>query len=34
MLRKLLRKPQPSFKHYVKKIEAQGEKWFSYKKNL
>ena len=26
MLRKLLRKPQPSFKHYVKKIEAQGEK--------
>ena len=25
-LREKLRKPQPSFKHYVKKIEAQAKK--------
>ena len=29
MLRKILRKSQPNFKHYVKKIEAQAEKLFS-----
>ena len=32
MLRKVLRKFQPNFWHYVKKIEAQAKKWFSYKK--
>ena len=32
MLRKILRKFQPNFWHYVKKIEAQAKKWFSYKK--
>ena len=31
-LRKILRKPQPNFQHYVKEIEAQAKKWFSYKK--
>ena len=31
-LRKILRKSQPNFQHYVKKIEAEAEKWFSYKK--
>ena len=32
MLRKILRKSQPNFQHYVKKIEVQGKNWFSYKK--
>ena len=32
MLRKVLRKFQPNFWHYAKKIEAQVKKWFSYKK--
>ena len=32
MLRKVLRKFQPNFWRYVKKIEAQAKKWFSYKK--
>ena len=32
MVRKILRKFQPNFQHYVKKIEAQAKKWFSYKK--
>ena len=32
MLRKILGKFQPNFQHYVKKIEAQVKKWFSYKK--
>ena len=32
MLRKILRKFQPNFQHYVKKTEAQAKKkWFSYK---
>ena len=31
-LRKKLRKTQPNFQHYVKKIEARAKKWFSYKK--
>ena len=31
-LRQMLRKSQPNFQHYVKKIEAQEKKWFSYKK--
>ena len=26
----MLRKPQPKFQHFVKKIEAQA-RWFSYK---
>ena len=34
MLRKILRKFQPNFQHYAKKIEAQAKKWFSYKKNV
>ena len=34
MLRKILRKSQPDFQHYVKKIEAQAKKWFSYKKKV
>ena len=34
MLRKILRKFQPNFQHYVKKIEAQAKKWFSYKKRV
>ena len=34
MLRKILRKIQPNFEHYVKKIEIQAKKWFSYKKNV
>ena len=33
MLRKILRAFQPNFYHYVKKIDAQAKKWFSYKKN-
>ena len=33
MLRKILRTFQPNFYHYVKKIDAQAKKWFSYKKN-
>ena len=32
MSRKILRKSQPGLKHYVKKIEAQTKKWFSYEK--
>ena len=32
MLRKILRKSQPNFKHHVKKIEAQVKKCFFYKK--
>ena len=32
MLRKISTKFQPNFQHYVKKIEAQAKKWFSYKK--
>ena len=31
MLRKILSKFQPNFQHYVKKIETQAKKWFSYK---
>ena len=27
----MLRKYQPNFKHYAKKIVAQTKKWFSYK---
>ena len=27
----MLRKFQPNFYYYVKKIEAQAKKWFSYK---
>ena len=30
----MLRKSQPNFQHYIKKIEAQTKKWFSYKKKL
>ena len=32
MLRKILRKFQPNFQYYVKKIEAQAKKLFSYTK--
>ena len=32
MLRKILRKSQPDFWYYVKKIEAQAKKWFFCKK--
>ena len=28
----MLRKSQSNFQDYVKKIEAQEKKWFSYKK--
>ena len=28
----MLRKSQPNFQHYVKKIETQTKKWVSYKK--
>ena len=28
----MLRKSQPNFQHYVKKIETQAKKWVSYKK--
>ena len=28
----MLRKSQPDFSRYLKKIEAQAKKWFSYKK--
>ena len=28
----MLRKSQPNFEHYVKKIETQAKKWVSYKK--
>ena len=28
----LLRKPQPNFQYYVKKVEAQAKEWFPYKK--
>ena len=27
----MLRKSLPNFEHFVKKIEAQAKKWFSYK---
>ena len=27
----MLRKSQPKFQHFVKNIEAQAKKWFSYK---
>ena len=30
----MLRKSQPNFQHYVKKIGAQTKKWFSYKKRV
>ena len=30
----MLRKFQPNFQHYVKKIEAQAKRWFSYKKTV
>ena len=32
MSRIIPRKPQSNFKHYAKKIEAQGKEWFSLKK--
>ena len=32
MLRKILRKFQPNFQHYFKKIEAQAKKLFPLKK--
>ena len=31
-VKKILRTFQPNFYHYVKKIEAQAKKWFSYSK--
>ena len=36
MVRKILRKPQPNFSHYVKKIEAQAKKigFLMKKKNV
>ena len=34
MLRKILRKSQPNFQHYVKKVETKAKKWFSYKKSF
>ena len=34
VLRKILRKSQPDYCRYVKKIKVQAKKWFSYKKNL
>ena len=30
----MLRKSQPNFSRYLKKIEAQAKKWFSNKKNM
>ena len=33
-LRKILRTFQPNLQHYVKTIEAQSKKWFSYIKNV
>ena len=30
----MLRKSQPNFWHYVKKIKAQANKLFSYKKSV
>ena len=30
----MLRRSQPNFQHYVKKIEAQAKKWFSYKNRV
>ena len=32
MFRKISRKSQQNFQDYVKKMEAQAKKWFSYKK--
>ena len=29
-MRKILRKSQPNFKHYVRKIETLAKNWFSY----
>ena len=34
MLRKILRKSQPDFWHYIKKIEAQAKNGFLIKKNM
>ena len=31
-LKNSIKKSQPNLYHYVKKIEAQAKKWFSYKK--
>ena len=31
-IEKILRKSQPNFQRYVKKIEAQAKKWFSYER--
>ena len=28
--KKIIKKSQPNFQHYVKKIEVQAKKWFSY----
>ena len=33
-LRKIFSKSQSKFSHYVKKIEAQANKWFSFKKMI
>ena len=33
-LRKLLRKSQPNFWHYVKKIETHAKNWFLCKKRV
>ena len=29
----MLRKSQENFQYYIKKIEAQSKKWFSFKEN-
>ena len=31
-IEKILRKSQPNFQRYLKKIEAQAKKWFSYER--
>ena len=31
-IEKILRKSQPNFQRYVKKIEVQAKKWFSYER--
>ena len=31
-IEKILRKSQPNLQRYVKKIEAQAKKWFSYER--
>ena len=33
-VKKILRKSQPNFQHYGKKIKVQAKKWFSYKKKV